>query len=484
LESPGERGVWELPVEVQEIQQAYKFALAPTPRQERMFLSHAGAARFAYNWGITQVAEALDTYQALRAVGIEDPDVGMPDHFKLCKAWTAHKNAVAHDAQQAGTANPLGWVGENFSGTYQAALRDAAGAWKGFFDSRAGRRGGRKVGRPRYKSRHRSSPSFQVHGTTLQVVDTRHVKLPKIGVVRTGEKTRKLLRRVLNGTATLTRGTVTRDSAGRWHIAITVKVQREVRTGPSLRQRTGGAIGVDIGVRNVATLSNGNTIVNPRHLEADLRKLRLAQQALSRCIPGSARRQRARARVAKIHNRVANLRRDALSKAASGLVHNYEKIALEGWDIQRTLQHGSKGLPKHTRTQRNRALASVGLGEFRWMIESRASWYGATAMVADRHQETGRTCSACGMARTKPVPPAEEQFHCLSCGYTADRRLNTARALAVWARSADAPSSGESQNGRGGDVRPAASRRGGRSPTKRQASTSGEPEDQTGTPGP
>lgn len=587
-----------MPVETRTIQQAYKFALAPTSRQARMFASHAGAARFAFNWGHAQTIEALDAREAEKASAGE-AKTHVPSHFDLCKAWTVYKDettpcvrcdhlitlqgdtwvtdrdaAPCHDGAaheplppecgrcgmtlerewiashskqvrqrlaeldanlkrvtmlrktflaleedddhrapldlldrlrsrikeeiiflaatgqccQDGMAHQplpgIRWVDDNFVGTYQAALRDSRAAWQAFFDSKSGKRKGRRVGRPRFKSRRRSKSAFQVHGGTLQVVGPRAVKLPKIGTVRTGENTRKLRRRLLKGTARIVRGTISLDSAGRWHIALTVEIERQIRTAPSQRQRDGGAVGVDIGTRHLVVLSNGDMIENPRHLDKALRRLRSAQQALSRCADASAGREHARRRVAKMHNRIANLRRDGLSKAASHLVHAHELIALEGWDVQQTLQHGSTGLPKHIARERNRALAGAGLGELRWMIESRASWYGADVKVADRHQETGRTCAACETPRTKAIPPAEDQFRCLTCGHVADRRMNTAQYLVKWARRpADAPSGGESRNGRGGDVRPAASRRGGRSPTKRQASTRPR-RGETGTPGP
>src|SRR5690606_33152623 len=106
--------------------------------------------RFAYNWGLAKTAEAIDAYQAEKNAGAEKPTTRIPSHFDLCKAWTAHKNDPS---------NELGWVGENFVGTYQAALRDAAVAWKNFFSSRSGKRAGRRMGRPRFKSKHRSRRS-------------------------------------------------------------------------------------------------------------------------------------------------------------------------------------------------------------------------------------------------------------------------------------------------------------------------------------
>jgi putative transposase len=499
------------------IQQAFKFALDPTPAQRRRFTSHAGAARYAYNWGITVIAEARKEWAAEKAAGVDKPTTEIPNHFGLCKRWTAYKDDPA---------SGLHWVAENYSGTYQAALRDAAAAWKAHTDSRNGRRKGRTVGRPRYKSRHHSSPAFQVHGTGLQVADQRHIKLPKIGLVRTHEKTKKLQRLLRRGTAAcvacggygrqfiaasdgsievtscgsckgagtvthtrIVRGTVSCTPAGRWFISLTVETLREHRIHrdgtpkPSARQRRGGTVGIDWGVRDIATLSTGEVFANPRYLAAALHKLRRAQQDLARKADGSKKRGKARLRVAKLHGRVAALREDALEKWTTHLVHGHATIAVEGWDVRDAMHRGSTDIPRKARRTRNRALADTGIGMARWMIEHKAAWYGARVVITGHHEPTGRTCSACGQVRDKPVPPADETFSCPSCGHTSDRRINTARVLARTARN-DAQSSGESKNARGGDVRPGAPRRDGRSPAKREARPRSDGRGKTGTPDP
>jgi putative transposase len=483
-----------MPVEIQVIQQAYRFALDPTPRQERMLRSHAGASRFAYNWGNAAIVAALDAREAEKAEGGK-AEAKMPGHFDLCRAWTAWKDEHADDPEPpgGGRRTNTAWVAENFSGTYQAALRDAAKAWGDFFKSRTGKRAGRPLGRPRFKKRGRARDSFQVHGGTLRIESagagfrpkgadkgaTRDmIVMPKIGPVFLHESGRKLRRRTDKGTARIVRGTVARESDGRWYIALTAEVQREVRTGPSARQRKGGAAGIDFGVRELATLSDGTVIPNPRHLEGDLGRLARAQRALSRCEPGSRGRARAVSRVGRLHARVKALRLDSLHKATSALVHSHGQIAVEGFDVQETARYRRRGkvdarknrkdVPAKVRTDRNRALADTGIGIARWQLQSKAAWYGCQVTVTDKHAPTGRTCSACGRAKAKPVPPADELFTCEACGNKMPRRLNTARVLLS---VTVAPSTGETLNAPGGGVRPPAARGGGQSPVKGEAST-------------
>ena len=515
--------------------QAFRFALDPTPRQRRMLLSHAGAARYAFNWGIDQIAAALEARSAEKAAGGK-PVTPVPAHFDLCKAWTAYKNDPA---------NGLGWVGENSASTYQAALRDAHAAWKAFFDSRTGRRAGRPVGRPRYKSKRRTPPAFQMHGDCVRVtygpatvrkpwrkrmaVHAPRLNLPVIGPVRimsdhhwrwrqghqrgadrerNRRRARPLARMVAAGRARIVRVNIVREPDGAWFASVTADVLspparalldawarrseqagtplpggwawkvlplldeysagevwaalerscrdgvapdpkalgrmlREARkAGPSLaasrpaacppptrRQREGGTVGVDLGVRDLATLSTGETVDNPRYLEAALADLRRAQRALSRTQEGSRRRERARRKVALLHARARRARRGATIRAVTGLTRRYEHIVVEGWDVQRAAQHASEDLPARVRRARNRALMDAACGDFRARLALAAPQAGSTVTVLDRHLPSGRTCSACGAVRDKPLPPAEEKWECPACGHSAPRRLNTARAL-------------------------------------------------------
>ncbi len=530
-----------MPVETRTIRQAYKYALDLTPTLQRHFNQHAGAARFVFNWGLSTVAAHLDAHAAGQATG------GYPQHFELCQMWTAHKNTRRTPDEDGRT---LEWVDNISVATQQAALRDAAQAWRNFFDSRKGNRAGRRIGRPRYKSRHRSQRAFQLHGDGLGVPDAHHLRLPKIGVVKTHESTRKLLRRLrqthppqetygadvrigqevachdghlvpdlstLEGLdpaavqwlpvvavkpkrkkgappaaptpgvklvspgasvrstplvpfpatpavtrwrkARLVRASVSQHSDGRWYASLTVELPREVRTGPSARQRAGGTVGIDIGVREAVTLSTGVRYTAPAFLNSALGDLAHAQRVLSRRQQGSKRRERAKRRVGRLHARVGFLRRDWSHKLSSNLIHNHARIGVEGFNLAALAEHGSADIPKQLRKRRNRALADAGLGTLRWQLQSKAAWYGCEVVVTDPHQETGRTCSVCATVRAKPVPPHINEFYCQNCGHRTDRRLNTAQVLALTVsrrHETGAPSSEEPLNGRGGDVRPEA----------------------------
>lgn len=168
--------------ETRMVSKAFKVALDPTPSQERMLNSHAGGARFAYNWGIASVQSALDAREVERQRG-EIPETPVPGHFDLCKAWTVWKNTAEWIDRRTGEVTTgVPWVGRNSSATYQAALRDAAKAWQDYFKSRTGQRAGRPLGKPRFKSKHRSAPAFQTHGGVRMDSATR-VVLPALGAI-------------------------------------------------------------------------------------------------------------------------------------------------------------------------------------------------------------------------------------------------------------------------------------------------------------
>lgn len=164
------------------VPQAFKVALDPTPREQRALASHAGGARFAYNWGLAAVEAALEARETERQSG-EEPSTPIPGHFDLCKAWVRWKDTAEWTDRHTGeTTTGVPWVGRNASATYQAALRDAAKAWQDYFSSRTGQRAGRALGKPRFKSKHRSPAQFQTHGGVRLDSPTK-VVLPVIGQV-------------------------------------------------------------------------------------------------------------------------------------------------------------------------------------------------------------------------------------------------------------------------------------------------------------
>jgi putative transposase len=399
------------------VTQAYQFALDPTPRQRRALASHCGAARVAYNWGLQLVEARLQQRRAGK-------DVDLPwTLFQLQWEWNRAKQQVAP------------WWAENSKEAYKSGLDGLARALQNWADSRAGRRKGRPVRFPHKKRKGRSRDACRFTTGSIKVLDDRtHIQLPRIGILKTHESTRKLARRVEQGSARILAATISR-TADRWFVSFTVEVQRDVRSGNGKTD----VVGLDVGVRHLAVLSTGTTIANPHALERSLRKLRRLNRQLARRAPASKRRAQTRRRLARVHARAANLRRDALHKLTTTLATEHGTIVVEQLNVAGMM--GNRRLA--------RALADAGLAELRRQLTYKTCWYGSRLVVADRFYPSSRTCSACGWVKAK-LTLAERTFTCEACGLRLDRDLNAARNLATLAHHV-AQSGWETQNARGAD---------------------------------
>jgi putative transposase len=200
-------------------------------------------------------------------------------------------------------------------------------------------------------------------------------------------------------------------------------------------------------------------VPNPRALEGSLRKLRRVNRELARRQPGSRRRRRTRFRLARVHVRVANLRRDALHKLTTELAKQYGTVVVEDLNIA--------GLVRNRRLAR--ALTDASMGELRRMLMYKSRWYGSRLVVADRFYPSSKTCSACGWVKTKLLL-GTRTYTCEACGLSLDRDLNAARNLA----KVVAQSGWETRNARGADVSPGDA---GRPAMKREAGIGHRPEE-------
>jgi putative transposase len=390
--------------------EAVKVALDPTPTQERLFLSHAGAARFAFNAGLAHVKEALEA-------GAK-PEWS---YYALVRWWNANKDVLAVNAD--GTP----WWAENSKEAANTGLRSLASALTNWSKSRRGARKGRKVGFPKFKAKDRATPRF-AYTTDFRLIegDPKALRLPKIGRVHCMEDVAERV-----GGARVLRVTVSRR-AGRWYAALTVERDDKPVTKPP----RGGAVGVDLGVKTLATLSDGTVIANPRCLAASERRLKRAQKAVSRKTMGSNRRAKARVKVARLHAHVANQRLDAIHKATTWLAETYSDISIEDLNVV--------GMVKNHRLAK--AVSDASFGEFRRQLEYKTARTSATLHVINRWYPSSKTCSACGAVKAK-LPLVERVYRCDGCGLTMDRDLNAAINIKV------AGSAPETVNAHGGTVR-------------------------------
>ena len=235
----------------------------------------------------------------------------------------------------------------------------------------------------------------------------------------------------LVGCAKVKRVTVS-QRAGRWYASLTV--EREDK--PVVNPPNGGPVGVDLGIKTLATLSDGTGIENPRYLQKSERKLKKAQQALSRKAKGSNRRAKAKAKVSRLHARVANQRLDAMHKLTTRLAETFSDISIEDLHVA--------GMVKNRHLAKS--ISDASFGEFRRQLEYKATRTGARLHIVDRWYRSSKTCSKCGSVKAK-LSLNERTYRCDSCGLTMDRDLNAAINILV------AGSAPETLNAHGATVR-------------------------------
>ena len=402
-----------------------------------MLRSHAGAARFAWNWGL---AKCNERYAA------EGKWYSAVD---LHRMWNAAKKADP----------ALGWWEENSKCVYQEAFSNLDRALGDFVKSKKGQRKGRRLGFPKVKKRGRCRDSFRF-GTGAMRCAGSTVTLPRLGKIKTYESTRKLARRLANGSARILSATVSR-TAQRWFCSFIVEIQQAI---PQRHARPGSAIGIDLGVKTLLTGIDDQdqvvTVAGPKPLSAGLRRLRSASRAHSRKVRGSANRRKSAARLARLHVRVANVRTDALHKATTALARRYETIVAEDLNVA--------GMGRNRRLAR--AVADQGFGRARRMLAYKTTWHGGQLIVAGRFYPSSKTCSGCGAVKAK-LALSERTYRCDHCGRVLDRDVNAARNLLALAVSG-----AERLNACGGTARPGTA---GHAPLKQEPGTA--PAGKTGT---
>ena len=431
-----------------EVVQAYRFALAPTPAQEEKLFSHCGAARFAFNTMLAAVLANLDQRRAELSYGVSEADLTPSlgwSPFSLQKEWNRRKN----------TAAP--WWGENSKHAYQSGCTNLGRALSNWSKSRKGTRAGEPVGFPRFKSRHRTTPSCAFSDGVRLSPDRHHVVLPVLGSIRTHHSTRKLARRIEAGTARIT-GTTVSYRRGRWFVSFTVRVERQI--GRPAHVKPGApVVGIDLGVRDLVVVATPEgrevaRIVAPRPLEAAQAKLRRLQRKAARQVgpfdPASKTRRepstswrRTQAQIARTHHRVANLRTDFLAKTTTTLAQTHDVIGIETLAVKPMMAKG----PKWTR-KLHRGIADASFADIARLLDYKTTWYGSTLIKAPRAYRSSRICSTCGTVRTK-LALHQRTFWCDDCGTRLDRDLNAAINLAHHAAATQAADVGGPDPGAG-----------------------------------
>jgi putative transposase len=360
------------------INRAYKVELKPNNKQRTLLEKSAGVARFAYNLGL---AERIETYKK--------------DKTTLT-AIDQHKSLCARKKTE------FPWMYEVSKCAPQEALRDLDSAFKNFF---RGIKKGQKVGFPKFKSKHKSKPTFTISFGFYVTNST--INIPKVGYVKLKEKGYIPIKDVHINSITVSK------TAGKWFVS--VQVEQDIPEPPEPKT----VIGVDVGIKILATCSNGEVFENNKYLKKAEKKLAHAQKNLVRkkfdteTKKSSKNREKAKLKIQKIHYDISNKRKDAIHKMTSILVRTKPRyFALEDLNVSGMMKnHCLSG-----------AIADASFSEIKRQIDYKTVWYGGEVLDVNRFYPSSKLCRKCGVI--KEDLSLEDRIFICECGHTEDRDLN------------------------------------------------------------
>ncbi len=381
------------------MQLRYNFRVYPTPGQRISLARAFGCARVVYNDNLRAREQAHAT-----GVKLSDTDV---------------QRLVVTEAKRTPERT---WLAEVSSVVLVQACQDARAAYRNWWDSLSGKRKGAKLGKPRFRSRkdNRQAIRFTRNGFSLRPNG-------RVYVAKVGELKVSWSRELPSDPSSVT---VIKDAGGRYFVSFVVVA--DDRPLPELEAE----VGIDLGPATFAVCSDGKTIVSPRFLRQAERRLKKAQQALSRKEEGSKNRAGARIRVARSYARVADTRRHWAHKHSTTIIRDNQAVYVEDLCV--------KGL---ARTRLAKSVHDAGWSMFTRMLEEKAHRYGRTFGKVDRWFPSSQLCSVCG-AIDGPKPLHVREWIC-RCGAVHDRDLNAAKNIL-------AAGLAENSNACGGAVSPAA----------------------------
>lgn len=355
-----------------EIKRAYKFRFYPTPEQEMILAKTFGCARFAYNYMLRLRTDAW--MQRQERIG----------YHETSAALTALKKQPEY-----------AWLNEVSSVPVQQSLRHLQSAFANFFAKRAGY--------PRFKRK--DGPQSAEYTTNAFKWDGRSLKLAKMSKPLDVRWSRQIPK-----AAKVTTVTVSKDSAGRYFVSLLC--DDVVAKKPA----SNGKVGVDLGLTHFAVLSTGEKVAAPNTFRRYEKKLAKLQRRLAKKTKGSNRREKAKLKVARVHAKIADARRDFLHKLSTRLINENQVIAIESLSV--------------SNMQKNRclskAISDAGWSEFVRQLEYKARWYGRELIGIDRWYPSSKRCSDCGYTMPK-MPLSVREWVCPECGSIHDRDINAAR---------------------------------------------------------
>lgn len=363
-----------------------RIALNPNKSQETHFQKAAGTARFAYNWAL---AEWKRKYEAGEK----------PTAFKLCKQFNAIKR------ERFPWATEVTWMAPN------SAILNLGEGFRRFF-SKASKY-------PRFKKKNNRA-SFEIHCEEI-TLEANRVRIPKLGWVRTHHDPH------LKGqikTAHISR------QGHRWFLSVAIETEN-----PFPQSENQAAVGVDLGITAMATISTGEKLTGPKPHRALSLRLRRLNKAWARKDLGSSNKEKARRKLSRLHARIRNIRHHAIHQITNKLTRDFGVIGIENLNV--------RGMVRNRRLARS--ISDMGFCEFKRQLRYKAAWRGVRVVEVERFYPSSKTCSVCGRV-AESLPLAIREWSC-ACGAHHDRDINAAINLRNKAVESTVSACGDSSSG-------------------------------------
>lgn len=359
---------------------AYNFRLYPNKEQETLFSKTFGCVRFVYN---KMLAERKNIYEEFK---------GDKEELKKQKLPTPAKYKSEYE-----------WLKEVDSLALANAQLDLQAAYNNFFISK-------KIGFPKFKSKNKDRNSYTTNNVNNNIkIEENKVKLPKVGYVKA-----KLHRQIPDNQ--IIKGcTISKTSSGKYYISILVEFESHIQ---SVKYREENVLGLDFDMKNLYTDNQGIRAEYPRFYRRALEKLEKEQHKLSKCVKGSKNRKKQRLKVAKVHEKVANCRKDFLHKKSRELVNKYDVIAIEDLNMKAMSQCLNFG----------KSVMDNSWGMFTRFLKYKLEFDGKQLIKVDKWYPSSKTCNNCGEVNHKLLL-SDREWICKSCKSIIDRDYNAAKNI-------------------------------------------------------
>ncbi len=353
---------------------AYNYRLYPTPAQADFLNRSFGSCRWVYNWALQQ---KLEHYQR------EGKTLN-------CFALMKQLPALKHEHE---------WLGRVNAQSLQQVVSHLDAAFNAFFK--------KSGGFPKFKSKHKSRASFSCPQACRVDFENQTLSIPKCKGIRA------VFSRIFEGTIKTV--AISRSKSGRYFASVLVDDGKPLPTQAPVIANT--SVGVDVGIKHFATLSTGEKMENPKYLQQAQARLKVLQRRLSRKQKGNANRDKARFRVARLHEHISNQRQDFLHQVSTRLIRENQTVVVEDLNVAGMLKNHCLA----------RAISDGGWAQFKAFLRYKCEWYGRNLIEIGRFEPSSKMCS-CGVINSE-LKLSDREWMCSSCGVLHDRDILAANNI-------------------------------------------------------